>query len=86
MVRVEGLEPPRLSASGPKPGASTNSATPAHGIGALEPRSSAGLYIRLGLKVNPGNAGTLIRSIKTATDWPRANSDTEKNCLITAFS
>ena len=29
MVRVKGLEPPRLSAPEPKSGASTNSATPA---------------------------------------------------------
>ena len=29
MVRVEGLEPPRLAAPEPKSGASTNSATPA---------------------------------------------------------
>jgi hypothetical protein len=29
MVRVKGLEPPRLAALGPKPSASTNSATPA---------------------------------------------------------
>ncbi len=30
VVRVEGLEPPRLSAPEPKSGASTNFATPAH--------------------------------------------------------
>ena len=30
MVRVEGLEPPRLAAPEPKSGASTNFATPAH--------------------------------------------------------
>jgi hypothetical protein len=30
MVRVKGLEPPRLAALGPKPSASTNSATPAY--------------------------------------------------------
>ena len=30
MVRVKGLEPPRLAAPEPKSGASTNSATPAH--------------------------------------------------------
>lgn len=30
MVRVKGLEPPRPKASGPKPGASTNFATPAY--------------------------------------------------------
>ena len=30
VVRVKGLEPPRLSAPEPKSGASTNSATPAH--------------------------------------------------------
>ncbi len=29
MVRAEGLEPPHLAAAGPKPAASTNSATPA---------------------------------------------------------
>lgn len=36
MVRVEGLEPPHLAAAGPKPAASTNSATraiPLHGSG-----------------------------------------------------
>ena len=31
MVRAEGLEPPRREAFGPKPSASTNSATPALG-------------------------------------------------------
>lgn len=31
MVRVEGLEPPHLAAAGPKPAASTNSATRASG-------------------------------------------------------
>ena len=30
MVRMEGLEPPRLAAPEPKSGASTNFATPAH--------------------------------------------------------
>ena len=30
MVRVKGLEPPRLAAPEPKSGASTNSATPAY--------------------------------------------------------
>ena len=30
VVRVKGLEPPRLAALGPKPSASTNSATPAY--------------------------------------------------------
>lgn len=33
MVRVEGLEPPRLAAPEPKSGASTNSATPADARG-----------------------------------------------------
>ena len=32
MVRVEGLEPPRLAAPEPKSGASTNFATPAHSV------------------------------------------------------
>ena len=32
MVRVEGLEPPRLAAPEPKSGASTNFATPAYKI------------------------------------------------------
>jgi hypothetical protein len=31
LVRAEGLEPPCLAAFGPKPSASTSSATPAHG-------------------------------------------------------
>ena len=31
LVRVKGLEPPHLAALGPKPSASTNSATPATG-------------------------------------------------------
>ena len=38
MVRVEGLEPPRLAAPEPKSGASTNFATPA-----LESHSKASL-------------------------------------------
>lgn len=37
VVRVEGLEPPRLAAPEPKSGASTNFATPAH------PALSAGM-------------------------------------------
>ena len=32
LVRPKGLEPSRLSAPGPKPGASTNSATAAQGV------------------------------------------------------
>src|SRR6056297_2498375 len=41
MVRVEGLEPPRLAAPEPKSGASTNSATPAR-RSACPPRAPAG--------------------------------------------
>src|SRR3954469_486782 len=33
MVRAEGLEPPHLSTTGPKPAASTNSATRADAVG-----------------------------------------------------
>ena len=36
MVRVEGLEPPRLAAPEPKSGASTNFATPAHAVTCLK--------------------------------------------------
>ena len=38
MVRVEGLEPPRLAAPEPKSGASTNSATPATALALTKPR------------------------------------------------
>ena len=34
LVRAKGLEPPRLSSPEPKSGASTNFATPAHGLAA----------------------------------------------------
>ena len=37
MVRVEGLEPPRLAAPEPKSGASANFATPASAVGLAEP-------------------------------------------------
>jgi hypothetical protein len=48
MVRVEGLEPPRLAALVPKTSASTNSAIPAfvcrRGYGSLAPRSSVDVH------------------------------------------
>jgi hypothetical protein len=37
-VRARGLEPPRVSPPGPKPGASANSATPAYSVGVILPR------------------------------------------------
>jgi hypothetical protein len=43
-VRAEGLEPPHLAAAGPKPAASTNSATPAE------------VKITDGSRRNPGTA------------------------------
>ena len=43
MVRVEGLEPPRLAAPEPKSGASTNFATPASDLGVRDTRTASKL-------------------------------------------
>ena len=47
LVRVEGLEPPRLAAPEPKSGASTNFATPATLPGAAKPRRVRGRIAKL---------------------------------------
>src|SRR5438045_6712010 len=52
MVRAEGLEPPHLSTTGPKPAASTNSATRADAVGGAA-------YNRHGRLGNPLKPATL---------------------------
>jgi hypothetical protein len=55
MVRAEGLEPPHLSTTGPKPAASTNSATRADAVGGAA-------YNRRGRFGNPKQAGNCLFS------------------------
>ena len=64
LVRAEGLEPPRLSSPGPKPGASTSSATPAPmGGGGRSPTPEAPLYSI----ADSARTGQNLVSPKTAT-------------------
>src|ERR1051326_6320797 len=72
MVRAEGLEPPHLSTTGPKPAASTNSATRADAVG-------GGAYNRRGQFGNPKHRQrTVLRRVRRGRSTLHATARTPR--------
>src|SRR3990170_7696649 len=76
MVRAKGLEPPHLAIPGPKPGASTNSATPARTLQGARPIARmGGGASRHGRSQRPDRRNHHVR--------PRVNAPTRRRNLAT---